>query len=174
MLKKGFITLEWLIEILKGFLEVVLVIVIVVGAVAIVWNATKKTPMDQDFKRVLDASAKLIEDFQDERIYGNAVIPVPIASGEAFQVYFYPATGAAVKPPAKCKGRTCLCMYYIIEGQQKETCKTIETKDKCKRDTCGEDLCAGNFAQFIVKKGDVVNVAVMCTDQGSVFTVAKT
>ena len=170
-MKKGFISFEWLVEILTSFLQVALVIAIVVGAIAVVYRATQVTPQEQDLKRVMDASAKIIEDFEDGKVMGKEYINVPIVSEEFVQLVFYPR---AVAPPT-CKKRSCLCAYFIVKAQEKkkETCKIIETKQTCSADTCGEELCEGPYSEFTVKKGDAVNVAISCTDKGSLYTVAK-
>lgn len=170
--KKGFITLEWLLNLLKGVIEVVIVVAIVFGAIAVVWRATKSTPQDQDFKRVLDAASRLMDDFDDGKIMGNAHFNVPIVSEELMKIFFYPAKGAAVAPPPRCRGRSCLCMYYNVGGVEKETCKAVETKDKCSKE-CGKELCAGAHKQFAVKKEDTVRVAITCTNQGSLLSVEK-
>lgn len=164
---------EWLIEILKGLLEVVLVIAIVVGLIAIIYNATQRTPQDNDFKRILDASKSLMKDFENGKVKGQASFTVPIVSEDLFQVVFYPQKDTAVVPPPKCKGRTCICMYYVIADNKKETCKIIETKPECKLDTCGEELCPGASTQFVVKRGDFVRVGIDCTSKGSQLSVAK-
>ncbi len=169
--KKGFISLEWLIEILTSFLQVALVLAIVVGAIAVVWKATQTTPQEQDLKRIVDASAELIEDFEDGKVMGEEYITVPIVTEEFIQLAFYPS---AVAPPP-CKKRSCLCAYFIVKAQEKkkETCKIIETKQTCSADTCGKELCEGPYSEFTVKKGNGVRVAITCTDKGSLYTVAK-
>ena len=170
--KKGFITLEWLLNLLKGVIEVVLVIAIVFGAIAVIWRATKATEEDKDFKRVLDGMTKLMDDFDDGKIMGNAHFNVPIVSEGLMEIRFHPAKGAAVAPPPRCRGRSCVCMYYDVGGIQKETCKSVETKDRCSKE-CGKELCAGPYKNFVVKREDTVRVAITCTNQGSLLSVEK-
>lgn len=164
-------TFNWLIDILKGILEVVLVLAIVATLIAVVWQSSK-TEQDKDFKRMLDATNALIENFQDKNTI-NAQITVPAVSPKPYTVRFYPPKGIVQVP--KCKGQTCVCMYYKVEGTDtlKETCKTIETQTDCKMENCGEKLCAGPFNEFTVQKGNAVTIAINCTDQGSILTVEK-
>ena len=163
--------LSFVVRLVIGVLEVTLVLAIVIGAVVVVWRATKATPQDQDFKRVLDAADRLIEIFDDGKIRTNAEYNVPIVSKEAAEIIFYPAKTAAMPP--RCKQRACLCTYYVIADNKKETCKIIETKDTCKAETCGEELCSGPYSKMSVQKGDLVKVAIKCTSQGSQFVVEK-
>ena len=159
------------VRIIIGILETTLVLTIVVGAVAVIWNATKTSPQDQDFKRVLDAADRLINSFEDGKIRSTAEFKVPIVSEDVLQIMFYPAKTAAMPP--RCKERTCVCMYYVVADNKKETCKIIETKDNCKPETCGEELCAGSYSDMVAKKGDSVRVAIGCTNQGSQLIIAK-
>ena len=165
--------LNWLFNLLRGVAGLILVLFIVIGLVAVVWNASKKTQMDEDFKHTLDAAEVLINDFDSGKLYGNANIPVPVASKTPFNVVFYPATGAPVKPPDKCRGQNCMCLYYRVEKDNsvKETCKLIEVKTKCTAETCGKELCAGPYKEFTAKKGNAVNVEIKCTDKGSQLSV---
>lgn len=166
-------TYAWLIDILKGILEVVLVLAIVISLIAIVWNATKKTPQDQDFKRVLDATKKLIDDFEEGKIQSRAYYTVPIVSPEKLEIYFFPPKGSEAPPPPRCGGRTCFCMYQLIADNLKETCRIVETKPECKLQTCGEELCPGSFKHFTLEKGDDITVSIDCTPQGSKLIVEK-
>ncbi len=162
-------TLTWLVDILKGILEVVLVLAIVATLIAVVWRATLQD-QDKDFKRILDATNAMIEDFQDKNTI-NTQITVPAVSEEPYTIRFYPAGGKYQVP--KCKGKTCLCMYYPVGDTLKETCKTIETEKACKPGSCGEELCAGEYKDFTIQKGNAVNIAINCTSQGSILTVEK-
>jgi hypothetical protein len=170
--KKGQLEpLNWLFNLLRGAAGLILVLFIVIGLVSVVWNARKKTQMDDDFKHILDAAEVLMNDFDDGKIYGNANIPVPIASETAFNIVFFPAAGAPVKPPDKCRGQNCMCLYYKVDSSIKETCKLIEVKTKCVQETCGKELCAGPYKEFTLKKGNAINVQISCTDKGSQFSV---
>lgn len=171
--KRGqFGPLQWLFNLVRGAAGLLLVLFIVVGLVSVVWNARKLTPMDRDFKHTLDAGEKLIEDFDDGKIYGSAFISVPILSADSFRVGFFPATGAPVKPPDKCRGQNCMCLYYVVSNVIKETCKLIEVKTNCTAETCGKELCAGPYIDFTVKKGNAIKVEIACTDKGSQFRVS--
>ncbi len=165
-------TYAWLIDILKGILEVVLVLAIVIGMIAIIWNATKKTPQDQDFKRVLDATKKLIDDFEEGKIQSRAYYTVPIVSPEKLEIYFFPEKGLE-PPPPRCGGRTCFCMFQLIGDNLKETCRIVDTKPECKLETCGEELCPGSYKHFTLEKGDDITVSIDCTPKGSKLSIEK-
>lgn len=162
-------TLTWLVDILKGFLEVVLVLAIVATLIAVVWRATLQE-QDKDFKRILDATNAMVETFQDKNTI-NTQITVPAVSEKPYTIRFYPAKGMYQSP--KCKGKTCLCMYYPVGDTLKETCKTIETETTCKPGSCGEELCAGPYTEFTIEKRNAINIAINCTNQGSILSVAK-
>ncbi|MBW2970046.1 hypothetical protein KY319_02890 [Candidatus Woesearchaeota archaeon] len=167
-MKKGQVeTLNWLIEILKEILPLILVVAIVVGLLAIVWRGEMQPP-EKDFKKILEATDHLLERFEDGKLYSSQEITVPLDSEKPFQIAFYPG-GGPVMPPA-CKGRTCVCMYFMTNGK-KETCKTIETSKQCQQ--CGEDLCSGPYNTFTVEKGDAVTVSVDCTNSGSRISYNK-
>ncbi len=165
--------LNWLFNLLRGAAGLILVLFIVIGLVSVVWNARKLTQMDRDFKHILDATEALMNDFDNGKIYGNANIPVPILSDTPFNVVFYPAAGAPVKPPDKCRGQNCMCLYYKSGSDIKETCKLIEVKTKCTQETCGKELCAGPYKEFVLQKGNAINVEIACTDKGSQFSVTS-
>ncbi len=122
-------SLDTFIAILLKVLEIVLVVVVVGGILSIVWNKTNATPQDQDFKRILDAEEKIEKDFEDKEIASEQYFTVPIVSENPMQIAFYPEGGIVI--PHKCKGKTCICMYYITTGGKKETCKTIDIKGEC-------------------------------------------
>lgn len=153
-------TLVWLGDMLKGIAEILLVCAILFSVIAIVWKGAQ-TPQDKDFKRILDAQEVLIENYQDGKAVIGAKFTVPIVTEDQLPIIYYPqgSTGA----PIKCKGKTCICMYPVVNQQKKETCKTIDIKGKCSDNACGE-LCAGDYAQFTVTKGNAVNIQIQCNE----------
>ncbi|MEM3154640.1 MAG: hypothetical protein QW165_03700 [Candidatus Woesearchaeota archaeon] len=168
--KKGFISIEWLVEILKEAAPLLIGIAAVFAIISIIWRGAM-TDQDRDFKRIIDAKEHLVDRFDDKKIIAGETITIPIASEKPFQIAFYPEGGVAT--PQKCKGRTCLCMYQLVETTKKETCHVIETSKTCSP-ACGETLCVTqDYTEFAVKKGNLVQVAIICTDKGSVLTVKK-
>ncbi len=170
-MKKGFWSLEVLLDMLKDILPTMLVIAIVIGGMSIIWRATQKEAPDQDMKRMLDATDALIEQFSNKKISTDAYYTVGITSDKPMQVAFYPEGGYAM-PPA-CRGRSCLCIYYITSGGKKETCKPIDIKGRCTQETCGGELCAGDYTEFNVQKGEAVKFSVACTDKGTQLMVEE-
>jgi hypothetical protein len=167
-MKKGSVIMpEWLVKLIFQLLEIMSVILIIVG-IGYVVVQSQKTPQDQDFKRVLDASAKLIDDYDAGKIYGKQEIIVPIVSEKQFQLAFYPDG----KLESKCKNKPCLCMYTLTDsGEAKTTCKIIDMQQTC-TGTCGGPLCAGpSYSPASKSKGNTIKIGIECTTQGSQFVV---
>lgn len=166
--KKGTtIVPEWLIKLVMEVLEILAVVLIIAGIGYVIWQA-QKDPQDQDFKRVLDATAKLINDYDDGKIYGNQEITVPIVSKEPLDIAFYPDGGGE----DKCGKKPCICMYHFLDDKSKKTCKTIDITPKCTTAACGGQLCAGPlYPPTTESKGGSVSVKIICTTAGSQFIV---
>lgn len=167
-MKKGTtIVPEWLIKLVMEVLEILAVVLIVAGIGYVIWQA-QKDPQDQDFKRVLDATAKLINDYDEGKILGNQEITVPIVSKEPLDIAFYPDGGGE----DKCGKKSCICMYHLADGKPKKTCKTMDIASKCTTATCGGKLCAGpQYPPTTESKGGTVSIKIICTTEGSQFIV---
>jgi len=159
---------EKLIQIMMTVMEILAVGLIIAGIIYVIIQAGKEPP-DLDFKRVMQASAKLIDDFDEGRIRGTAEMSVPVASEKPFDIAFFPDGG----PEDRCKGKPCLCMYYILGGgAPKTTCKIINIAQKCTQTECGEELCAGPLVKpYPEVKGGQIIIRIQCTTQGSQFVV---
>jgi len=166
-MKKGQMVPETLVKLVIITLNVVLVVMIVVFALSIFQKG--KTPQDADFKAVLDASAKLLQDFQDGKIK-TGQFTVPMSSEEKFQIVFFPQGDTEMW--TECRGKTCLCMRYYIKGEPKKTCKIIDIQATCQEKTCGKELCAGSKSDFDVQRGDNVKIAIAC-NAGQQLAVSK-
>lgn len=168
-MKKGSaeIVPSWLVGLMIQLLEIVSVLLIIGGIVYVVIQS-QRTPQDQDFKRMLDASAKLIDDYDAGKIYGKQEIIVPIVSEKQFQIAFYPDG----KLESRCKNKPCLCMYTLTDsGEAKTTCKIIDMQQTC-TGTCGGPLCAGlSYFPTSKSKGNTIKIGIECTTQGSQFVV---
>jgi hypothetical protein len=168
-MKKGSVIMpEWLVKLIFQLLEIMAVVLIIVG-IGYVVVQSQKTLQDQDFKRVLDASAKLIDDYDAGKIHGKQEIIVPIVSENQFQIAFYPDG----KFESRCKNKPCLCMYTLTDsGEAKTTCKVIDMQQIC-TGTCGGPLCAGpSYSPSSKSKGSTIKIGIECTTQGSQFVVA--
>lgn len=166
-MKKGSVIVpEWLVQLTMDVLEIMAVILIVAGIGYVIWQA-QKTPQDQDFKRVLDATAKLLSDYDKGEIRAMKDIPVPVNSETPYDVAFYP-DGVE----KQCRGKPCLCMYYVTSsGASKTTCKVLGIQTKC-TGTCGGKLCAGPvMPAHAVIKGNTIDIKIACTTEGSQFLV---
>ena len=168
-MKRGQISWEQFLSILLAALEVLLVVTIVVGIVYVVTKG-KAEPEEKDFKRVLDATDSLIENFEDKKIQTNAYLTVPMMAEMSEIIFYRPKDPAS---PDKCRGQTCICMTFYIKGNPKTTCKTIETPIACTPGTCGEELCAGPATRFIVKEKENVRVSIDCIEGSSRLSVQK-
>jgi hypothetical protein len=169
---------NWLFNILKGAGGLIVALFIVAGLAGVIWFASsgkseEELRVEADMKRVLDATEVLIKEFDQGKIYGNAYLPAPIKSQNGFKMAFYPATGGIAKPPADCKGETCICLFFIAGNKIKQSCEIVQTKDKCTAETCGKELCAGPYTEFTVKDGNAVKVEIACTDKGSQLSITK-
>lgn len=167
-MKKGELSLEWLVELIKGILPVLLVIAIVASIFAVIWMGAK-TPEDKEFGRIADAMDNVLDAYDDKK--SQTAITVPIVTEKPIPIIFYPKGSLGL--PAKCSGQACVCMYPIIEaGKKKETCKTVDVTNQCDY-TCGGDLCSTEPASFTLTKGNAMRIEIDCTDQGSEFRVSK-
>jgi hypothetical protein len=167
-MKKGTtIVPEWLIKLVMEVLEILAVVLIIAGIGYVIWQA-QKDPQDQDFKRVLDATAKLLNDYDDGKIHGKEEITVPIVSKDPLDIAFYPDGGGE----SKCKNKPCLCMYHSTSDGSKTTCKIINIASKCTTAECGGALCSGlYYPPTRESKGGAVTVKIECTTAGSQFIV---
>ncbi len=170
-MKRGILSLNFFVWLILGLLGLVLVYLIISGFTGIITGG-KMTAQDQDAKRVIDAFDKLIDDYDSQKIGPKTYLSVPLVSEDPMKIGFYPARKGEELPP-RCKGRPCLCVYYVISDTIKETCKPIEINNICKETACGGDLCAGDLVQFDAKKGDNVKLEIECTTKGTQLTVMK-
>lgn len=158
----------WLVNIILAVLEIASV-ALIIGGIIYVFVQGQKDPQEMDFARVLKASAKLLNDYDEGKMYGKQEINVPIASEKPMDIAFYPDGGGE----AKCKGRACMCMYHLTADGPKTTCKTIDVKQKCTTAQCGGELCAGSlYPPTPESKGGKVTVKIECTTEGSQFIIA--
>ena len=168
-MKKGTaIVPEWLVNLIMAALEIVSVVLIVAGIGYVIWQA-QKDPQEMDFARVLKASDKLLNDYDEGKIYGKQEINVPISSEKAMDIAFYPDGGGE----KNCRGKSCICMYHLTADGPKTTCKIIDIKQKCTTAQCGGALCAGApYPPTPEMKGGIVTVKIECTTEGSQFIIA--
>jgi len=163
----GFST-ERLMRIILTAGEIIAVVLIITGIGYVIREANKPEP-DRDFKRVLDATAKIIENFDDGRIQSNAEMVVPLFSKQPYEMAFFRDGGTE----DRCGGKPCLCIYYDTPDGPKTTCKIFKIKQNCTKQTCGEELCAGATVPPHTKaKGSAAIVTITCTTRGTELTVS--
>ena len=168
-MKKGQagLSTERLLRIILTAGEIIAVLLIVAGIWYVIREANKPEP-EKDFKRVLDSTAKMIDNFDEGRIRGNAEMAIPSFSNIPYKMAFF-QDGSIEKT---CGG-PCVCIYYDTPDGSKKACKIFKIKTKCTQQTCGEELCAGPTIPPHDKiKGSASIIKITCTTRGSEFTVS--
>lgn len=173
-MKKGSVGMlpPWLVNLMYEALVIGSVVFIIGGfGVAVHKILNPPAPQEPEFEKISTFSDTVIKNFEDKKLQQPS-FTYPISSIQPFMLEFYPETGGTAKPPAECRGKTCIAIYYLVKDKQKIKYKILGLPAECKRKNC-EELCAGPYASFNLKQDDRITIAIQCTTEGSEFTVSK-